>query len=826
MFESRCGWFRRGLLPSAVAAFGVSLGAAPQWASAQLFELEEVIVTAQKRAESANDIGVSISAFSDEQLEALGVQEATEMMAFTPGATLTSSGQGVPIYTIRGIGFDDYNSNSSSTVGINIDEVALPYPIMTRVPQYDVERVEVLKGPQGTLYGQNTTGGTVNFIHNKASLDENNASVKVGLDSDQKWSTQGHVNRVLSNELAARVSFFTEKGGDWQENAAVGGEGQEHGEQDKVALRLQASWEPTPSLGVQFKADYHRDQSDNIVPQHASFMTISADADVSVVDYLQHRFEGAGLPDSDDPNAASWDAAGNRFGGFNSDGEFDRDNDGLLLSVRVDWDLDAVTLTSLTSWNEYRRTEANAWDGVAVNNWDSFNDTEIEAWSQELRLTSMGDGALQWIAGVYFAGDTVDENSTGSGSLSTPQLFISPDDFPALAPVFGLPTADLNGDGVVDERDVQVIGAGFDLFSTTYEQESTTVGVFVHLDYEVSDALSVNLGLRYTEDEREIIDSCTHDVDGTLANFFNVAGLGSGAVQGDCMTQPSIAEPSAPFNKTIDSENVSGKLGLEFRPAEDQLIYANISTGYKSGGFGAPAAALWESLESYDPEEVTSYELGFKSTLFDGAVQVNGAVYSYDYQDKQVSASIIDPVFGSLTKIVNAPESTVSGAELELNWFATDSTLIRLTSAYLDTEYDEFATILFGQSLQATNNTPIDVSGQRLQNTPEFQHNLMVHHELELSDELRVFVGGDIAYSDAFNALVGDIAAFDVDAYTVMNLRAGIADMNDRWQLTGWVKNATDEEYYSGASATNDSVVHLLGRERTFGISFKYNWGE
>ena len=173
--------------------------------------LEEVMVTAQKREQSANDIGLSVTAFSNQQMEALGIEEATDVMAFTPGATLTSSGQGIPIYTIRGIGFDDYNSNSSSTVGINVDEVALPYPIMTRLPQYDIERLEVLKGPQGTLYGQNTTGGTINFITNKPEFGSS-ASIRVAYDSDEKITTQGFFNRGVGDEFAARAAILDIEG--------------------------------------------------------------------------------------------------------------------------------------------------------------------------------------------------------------------------------------------------------------------------------------------------------------------------------------------------------------------------------------------------------------------------------------------------------------------------------------------------------------------------------------------------------------------------------------------------------------------------------------
>lgn len=788
-----------------------------QEASPSAGMLEEVTVTAQKREQNINDIGISVTAFSNEQMAVLGIESTQDVMAYVPGATVTSAGQGIPIYTIRGIGFDDYNSNSSSTVGVNIDEVALPYPIMTRVPQYDIERVEVLKGPQGTLFGQNTTGGTVNFITKQPEL-ASTTHVRGELDSDMRFSSQGFLNRALGENFAARLSYFYETGGDWQKNAAVGGEGQENGDRDRQALRFQGLWEPTDTLSLLFKADYHRDQSDNIVPQFHEVYFINPDADLGdpgITQFVTDEITMAGLPDQNDPNTASWNADGNTFGGQHPSGGFDRDNKGLLLNLRVDWDLENMTLTSLTSFNDYQRTEANNWDGVAVRNWDSFNDTGIEVWSQELRLTSTTNGPFSWITGLYFAKDDVSEVSTGSGTMATSQVYITPE-------TLGV---DINGDGVIDILDVQAIGLNFDLFSTQYDQENRTAAIFAHTEYQISDAFSINLGARYTDDKKKIIDSCTYDVDGTLANFFTVAVF-EGAVQynqGDCVTLNPETFESLPYNETISSDNLTGKLGLDWRPTDNSLVYGNISTGYKSGGFGAPAAASWTSLESYAEEEVVSYELGMKSTLADGSVQLNMAVFYYDYEDKQVSSFIIDPVFGALTKIINAPKARVSGAELELDWYATESTLVRLSSAYLDSEYKEFESYLFGQSL-AEYPEPFDLSGTRMQNTPKFQNTLMVHHEIDLSSERYMFVGGDWLYSDDFNSLVGNNPAYTVDSYNLINLRAGLASNNGAWQLIGWIRNALDEDYFTAMSPSNDANVKMMGRERRFGISLLYNW--
>lgn len=787
------------------------------WAQESSGMLEEITVTAQKREQSANDIGVSLTAFSNQQMLALGIENATDVVQFTPGATLTSSGQGIPIYTIRGIGFDDYNSNSSSTVGINVDEVALPYPIMTRLPQYDIERVEVLKGPQGTLYGQNTTGGAINFITAKPEF-ESSASARVGYNNNGQITLQGYFNKDIGENFALRMSAFAEDGGAWQKNAAVGGEGQENGDSDKKGLRLQGRWEPSDALSVLLKVDYHQDKSDNIVPQFREFYFINPDADLGdpgITQFIVDEATTAGLPDLTDPNSATWNADGNTFGGQNPSGGFGRDDEGTLATLRFDWEFESSTLTSLTSHNDYQRNNANAWDGIGTRNWDSFNDTQIEVWSQELRLTSASDGPLSWITGLYFAKDELSEVSTGSGMLATSQVYITPE---ALG-------VDINDDGVIDIYDVSAAGFNFDTFSTQYDQETSTAAAFVHLEYAFSDSLSLNLGARYTDDEREIIDSCTYDVDGTLANFFTVAVF-EGAVQyeqGDCVTLNPATFESTPYNETISATNLTGKIGLDWRPTDNTLVYGHVSNGHKMGGFGAPAAASWDSLASYKQEKVVAYELGVKSTLADGRVQLNAALYNYDYEDKQVSSFIIDPVFGALTKIVNAPESTVSGAELELTWNATDHTFVRLSSAYMDSKYEEFSTYLFGQSL-ADNPDPFDLSGTRIQNTPEFQHNLLVHHEIDFGRDFHAFIGGDWRYSTDYISLVGNDPAFQVDSYNILNLRGGLASSDDRWEVAAWVKNVLDEAYETAISPSNDANVGMLGRERMYGITVQMNW--
>ena len=237
--------------------------------------LEEVMVTAQKRAQSLSDVGIAVSAFNTEQMRDLGITDATDLANFTPGLHLTESGAtGVPVYTIRGVGFDDYNANSSSTVGIYVDEVNLPYPTMTRGEVFDMERIEVLKGPQGTLYGRNSTGGAINFISNKPS-EEFEAGITVEYGRYETLRTEGFVNGALTDSLNGRFSFaYSNSGEGWQNSVSSD---ETLGEVDKTAFRGILDWAASDTLDVQFSAHWYEDQSENPAPQYFAYVPLVPD---------------------------------------------------------------------------------------------------------------------------------------------------------------------------------------------------------------------------------------------------------------------------------------------------------------------------------------------------------------------------------------------------------------------------------------------------------------------------------------------------------------------------------------------------------------------
>ena len=236
-------------------AFAVAAIAAIGSAAASAVQLEEVVVTAQKRAQTANDIGMAISTYTGDDMKELGVVDTADIAKFTPGFTFTDSGSGVPVYTLRGVGYNDGSYSATSTVSVYVDEFAIPYPIMTHGALLDLERVEVLKGPQGTLYGRNTTGGAINYIGVKPR-EEFEAGILASYGSFQTFETEAYVSGALGDTVLARLAARTVQSGEgWQENPA---NGEELGEKDTTSLRLTLTADMTDRLSGQLQVNCER----------------------------------------------------------------------------------------------------------------------------------------------------------------------------------------------------------------------------------------------------------------------------------------------------------------------------------------------------------------------------------------------------------------------------------------------------------------------------------------------------------------------------------------------------------------------------------------
>lgn len=418
--------------------------------------VQEVVVTAQRRAQSRQDVGIALSVIDGDNLEEKGVQVINDIENLVPNMEVDSQfGSGQPAFRIRGIGTREYSSNNASTVGVYVDEVAHPYTITTQGAMFDIARLEVLRGPQGTLYGRNTTGGAVNIITN-APTPDTRAGFMAEYGSYDRYKLEGYVSGQIAPNLLGRLAAVTEQGGAWQYHRDTG---EELGDMDKTALRGRLTWDASEDVTVDLAGTWSMDQSDGLGFRLRGPYTVF-DGSVTYPTDTEWRITGWEL--SPEMSLVSGRALGSKPG---------RDNNGLDLSARIEADLGWAVLNTVTAYQTFERSEYNDWDGTRFNESDVYFYNDIDAFSQEVRLSSSDGGRLNWLVGAHYADESID------GGFYT-----------------------------------QFRGANRVLVNTPYEQSVEAFGLFTHNSYALTDRLNLIAGLRYEYEERSLTTSGTRRI--------------------------------------------------------------------------------------------------------------------------------------------------------------------------------------------------------------------------------------------------------------------------------------------------------------------------
>ncbi|HZP67119.1 MAG TPA: TonB-dependent receptor plug domain-containing protein, partial [Rudaea sp.] len=361
------------------AAFADDASSAPS-TDADL-QLETITVTAEKREQSVNDIGVAVTAFSARDVEQLGFSSYKDIADQTPGlSTVNATSGGTPIFAIRGIGLDDFNSNNTSGVGVYIDNVLAAYPVFLNGQLFDIERIEVLKGPQGTLYGRNTTGGAINYISIKPT-DTFDAYQTVGFGSWNTWRFNGALNGPIGNGADGRIAYSWEKGDGWQHDIDTG---RAFGSTDRFAMRAQVSQFFGDITEVLLNVHATRDTGAPLSPQNET------------VDAVYQVPPGTYGYLSDDPRRV-------RVGNF----DLSRDESGAGASSTVTVSFPSMTFMSIAGFDHYSRKTSDNYDGTAQTTDNIGVDDTYSLWSQEFRLSSAGTQRLNWIMGAVGSYDKI-----------------------------------------------------------------------------------------------------------------------------------------------------------------------------------------------------------------------------------------------------------------------------------------------------------------------------------------------------------------------------------------------------------------------------------
>lgn len=743
------------------------------------YSIEEVVVTAQKREQNLQDVGIAVSAFTGENLKALGAQSLSDVPNFTPNVELFDEyGSGQPTWVIRGVGLQDFNANNTPAAAIYIDDIYMTSNAMGGLGLFDIERLEVLKGPQGALYGRNTSGGAVRVMSTRPSTEAVDGYLSGTYGRWDEVVVEGAGNLPLSESAALRLAGRWNQSSDaWQESLSAD---ESYGEKDTWAARAQLLVELSEDTELLVKVHGARDNSETVMGRSVGLY------DPATGDFCDALLSGR----RDDNNCVNLATLTSFFFGdlsaplpsvqsddgahTLSDPVNQLNNKAFGASAALTFDFDAFTLTSITGFEDFEFSQTFDYDGGQGEFGHQSARSDIEAWSHELRLVSNGDGDIDWLLGLEYAEDKFSENR----------------DF-------------LLGDNLLVMMD-SGLGAAAKL---QFDQDTESLALYGQVDWQFAETWRLTLGARYTDEEKSYRDGSFN------ALLFGMEELGM---------VPLVEN----LNVDFDMQVWSGKVGLDWTPAEDLLVYASISRGFKAGGFygGFPNDGL-ASVEPYDEETVWAYEVGFKSEWLNNTLRLNGAVFFYDYTDVQGFQTRFSSLSQTVvTSLGNQGDAEHQGAELELLWLPSERLTIQAGVSVLDAEIndsDAVSTNLLGES--------VSLEGLGRAYSPDLSYSVMARYEHPMAENLSAVFQADYSYRDDFS---GDALSVPEEAlygeqegYGLLNARVALGAQDGQWEVALWGKNLADEEYVANVT-TDDlgSYMDIYGRPRSYGVDLTYRW--
>ncbi|QFU76883.1 TonB-dependent receptor [Halioglobus maricola] len=728
---------------------------------------EEVLVTAEKRSESLQDLSQAVTALSGQDLDERQITSFVDLSAIAPGVNVAKNEGFKTVITIRGVGNEaNQNAIANPSVSYHLDGIYVASPYALQTDFLDLERVEVLRGPQGTLFGQNSTGGAINVITQAPTTDELYGTADLTLGNYNLVQARGAINIPMGDTVALRASVSSNQHDGFSENIVLD---QELDDADSISGRLRLLIEPSATFRAHLTAQYFEEE-------------VNGAAQKGLLDETR------------DPRKLAQD----------SPAEYELTSE--LYSAVLEWDLEAFTVKSLTSYQDddiliRRDNDRNDLDSLPpfalLPSYYDAETNEQTTFTQEINLIS-GDplfGKLDWVAGVFYLDTEVD--------------------------ISILERLDYGFDGTFDPftvEDVYNFTGDFGFISdSTPERDSASI--YGQGTWHFNDSWRGVFGLRYTEDE----------VNSEVTNFYGRSGT-------DALE--------------IESDKVTGRVVLEHDFGDATMGYVSYTRGFKPGGsnltYGRESeVAPIVVLPTYEEEVVDAYEIGLKTDLADGRVRLNGAAFFYDYEGLQYQATDPEVFQGG---VGNIPESEIYGAELEFAAFLTDSLVLDARMAWLDTEitadHDALDNVasdaatnallgqgfdLFGPEIQMARAAEItNVKGNELAKTPGFTGNLALSHDAtlgnwgDLRSVLQYTYRGDFKHR-IFNNDTTDV----VDSYDVIDLIFGFHPANGDWRVELIGKNLTDEDGINarftdvfGVGATGDELIAPRQYMVRFGLDF------
>lgn len=780
----------------ATTALGVLAVAAP--AIAQEGFTEEILVTATRRAASLQDVPLAVTAVSKDQLQRNAIFDISNLDTLAPGLSFGASGSDARP-SIRGARTETINERQDPVIGFFVDGFYLARTSQAFSAFFDLEQVEILRGPQGTLFGRNTFGGAVTMRSARPDLDEFDYSASIEYGSFDRIRAEAMINVPLTDTLAFRAAGVMDRDDGYITN--LSNEAENFGQRDSDNLRVSMLWEPTDTFDATLR--FRHWNQGGIGAGDFGYQVIGtvADATGTTTDVTgtfapgNPRNGAGGVPLDPGPYEVFRDTP------------LTRTTDSYMVDLDLNWDLGFARLRSLTSYTDYSGFRQNDSDFSPAPGSFSSVDTMSETFTQELQILSPDDGGpLEWIAGAYFLQDDVREDFVFDGICA-----LQDDDMNAITPR-----------ACVDNTYATPTTIGF---GRSGNVDTTSYAFFGQATYSVTDELRVTGGIRYTNDNKEFSRFA-------LRQFATAADINPGnpGVIFDptdvALTNPETGEPFV--EETFD--RVTWRVGVEYDLTPDNLVYFTASTGFNSGGFNTAGQTVDQI--AFGPQNVRAWEIGSKNSYPDLGLTLNISAYYNEFTELLAQGFTAVPIEGGGTTVVafstNAGDADVWGIEGEATWQPTDELTLAANFAYTNAELGNF--ILGNPFVQGGTDVTVDgttfsnrvvLDGENVALTPDFTTTLSAQYVYDMGKNGTITPFLQFFYSTGYQTADIPFDGSIQGDYTKTDLTVTWMDEDERFSIAGYVQNLENEAVLNRTTVGGqDAIFANFARPRQWGIRF------
>ncbi|MFO1467568.1 MAG: TonB-dependent receptor [Steroidobacteraceae bacterium] len=785
------------LMLAVLGAGGATCALAQQAAEATA-TLEEVVVTAQKREESLQRVPVSVTAMTSTQLGSMKMDSPSAIATQVPNLQVNGIvGEGSPLFSLRGISMFDYSLSQEGPVASYVDEVYKGNFVIFGVEMFDLERVEVLRGPQGTLYGKNTTGGAINFITKKPGFDTS-GYFKIGTGNYARREAEGAIQGALvPDKLAARLAVTYSKADGFIKNVLPGAPDLEG--VDQYGARLTLLYKASNDLDFTLRLAASKQNPYN----YAIIAGRVSPLGIGTVGYFRTSDGTAtGVPLADDEVAQNYTPR--------------RRQENKSAALTAKWNFsDKYALTSITSWDQGELFNPEATDGAPLDIWKIPYFGKTRQVTQDLRLSTTGTDALSFILGAYYQREVVFNTNENK--------------------IFNF--LDYNGDGAINFQDCAdssytnpnpIPGFGYSNgafinlscnYYNQFDQIRNSWAVYSDGSYALNDQFKIRAGLRFNHDnasQKNAIDQLRGPDEVPIASIFNLGTCIAGLPGVVC---PLLALPGSPgYDAAVNTSrsqyahntDFTGRLGFDWTPTPGTLIYLNLSKGYRGAAFNAQFLFTPTDFTTVEPEKLNAAEVGFKTSWLDNRLQFNGSIFHYQYKNQQ----IINVYPTGQQPLINLGKSKLDGGELEFVTRPVRDFTFRAGLGFLHTKVQE-GTLASG-----------DIAGNELPNAPKVSGTVSADWDALHWDAAALTLHLDASFTGKQYLALPNDPNIAQDSYHLINSRITLHAPDSKWEVGIWGNNLANKFFLTNAVNVQGFGFDYRhrGQPRMYGLDATYRF--